>query len=57
LERHWVKAARRPLAVVVVVALDDDATVEEPPQAPRSRTPQPSAATIRDRELVIIEVK
>jgi hypothetical protein len=52
-----VKAVKPPLAVVVVVAFDDEATVDEPPQAPRSRTPHPRAAARRDRELVIIGVK
>jgi hypothetical protein len=42
------------LAVVVVVAFDDEATVDELPQAPRNRTPHPKATATRDREVFII---
>jgi hypothetical protein len=57
LERHCWKAAKLPLAVVVVVALDDEATVDELPQAPRNKTPHPRATATRDREVFIIDVQ
>jgi hypothetical protein len=57
LERQLVNAVKLLLAVVVVVALDDEATVDELPHAPRSKTPHPRATAARDREVFIIAVQ